>query len=125
MKTTIGRIVLYRLTEQDAAQINRRRTSGQSIAERISKNTDNGSHWPLGAQAHIGNTAYVGEVCPLIIVRVWPNEYGEGSDGVNGQVWLDGNDQLWVTSAREGTTPGTWAWPVIEKIGDLMPEPKN
>ena len=40
-----------------------------------------------------------------------PKEHGPDFDGVNGQVFLDGNDSLWVTSAKEGTTPGTWCWP--------------
>jgi hypothetical protein len=106
MKPTIGRIVHYTLTEQNAAEVNRRRTSGKAIADRIAV-----EKWPLGAQAHIGNAASPGDVVPLTIVRVWPDEYGPGVDGVNGQAMLDGNDTLWVTSAKEGTEPGTWAWP--------------
>jgi len=35
MTPTIGRTVIYTLTEDNAAQINRRRTTGVSIAERI------------------------------------------------------------------------------------------
>lgn len=106
MKPTTGRIVHYRLTEADAAAVNRRRTNGASIAERIED-----EKWPLGAQAHIGNSAYVGQVVPLLIVQVWPNEYGPDFDGVNGQAFLDGNDALWVTSAREGDGQGQWSWP--------------
>ncbi|MFA6242689.1 MAG: hypothetical protein WC655_17250, partial [Candidatus Hydrogenedentales bacterium] len=67
--------------------------------------------WPTGAQAHIGNHASAGEVVPLLVVKVWPDEYGAGIPGVNGQAMLDGNDALWITSAKEGTEPGTWAWP--------------
>ena len=44
-------------------------------------------------------------------VRVLGAEYGPGVPGVNGQAFLDGNDVLWVTSAREGTEPGQWSWP--------------
>lgn len=105
-KPSIGRIVHYRLSAQDAEAIARRRTSGVSIAGRIKE-----EKWPLGAQAHIGNPVAEGQTLPLVICRVWPDEYGPGVHGVNGQVLLDGNDQLWVTSAREGEGPGTWSWP--------------
>ena len=105
MKPTIGRIVLYTVTEQDAAEVNRRRTTGYSIAERIKKNTPETSAWPLGAQAHIGNELRAGDIYPMVITRVW------GPTCVNGQVLLDGNDCLWVTSASEGTEPRCWAWP--------------
>lgn len=127
MTITTGRTVLYTLSDTDAEAVNRRRTSGSSIAERIKRQVlaaaetaDQNSErivggtvpqWPLGAQAHIGNPASAGDVVPLVVVRVWPNEYGEGVPGVNGQAFLDGNDALWITSAREGTEPGTWAWP--------------
>lgn len=129
MKPTIARIVLYTLSAADAEQIMRRRTSGSAIAERIKNNSITAGDldqdealpptWPLGAQAHIGNDVKEGDVFPLLITRLW------SATCVNGQVFLDGNDQLWVTSALEGTTPGTWAWPVIpSKIADSMPEAK-
>ncbi len=110
---TIGRIVHFKLTAEQAKQINRRRTSGNLIADRIGQDK-----WPLGAQAHIGNTASEGDVLPMMICRVWPDEYSEGIPGVNGQVFLDGNDALWITSAREGLEPsgpkpGEWFWPPI------------
>lgn len=133
MTVTIGRTVLYTLTAGDAKAINRRRTTGTSIAERMKAYVSPDisgpprvpsdeplpppveairiAAWPAGAQAHIGNTAAEGDIVPLVVVRVWPNEYGEGIPGVNGQAFLDGNDVLWVTSAKEGTEPGTWAWP--------------
>lgn len=95
MQPSVGRIVHYTLTEANAERINRRRTSEDV----------------RGAQAHVGNFARTGDVLPLLICRVWPDEYGPGVPGVNGQVFLDGNDQFWVTSAKEGTEPGTWAWP--------------
>jgi hypothetical protein len=108
MKTTVGRTVLYTLSQEDATQINRRRTHGASIAERIKE-----EKWPIGAQAHIGNEASAGQVFPMIIVAVWSD------DCVNGQVFLDGNDQLWKTSVMNASTVvdenknGMWAWPVI------------
>ena len=90
MTVTTGRTVLYTLTEYDATQINRRRTSGASIAERMRvqvSQVETGTPilgWPTGAQAHIGNPASAGDVVPLVVVKVWPNEYGEGVPGVNG-----------------------------------------
>ena len=123
MNPTIGRIVLYTLTDEDVKQINRRRTSGSQIAERIKNNSTTVRDldqdeifppmWPIGAQAHIGNTWSSGEQFPCIIVRVWPDEYGPSIPGINGQVLLDGNDQLWVTSIAEcpECKPGTWNWP--------------
>jgi|SRR6185295_17620193 len=108
MQVTTGRTVLYTLSESDAQAINRRRTNGSSIAARMKASP---AEWPEGAQAHIGNSASAGDVVPLVVVRVWPHEFGEGVPGVNGQALLDGNDTLWITSAKEGSEPGTWAWP--------------
>ena len=109
MKLTVGRIVHYRLTAQDAETINRRRSDCASISERLS-----GGEWPPGAQAHVGNPEAEGTVLPMMIVRVWPDEGGPGIPGVNGQVILDGNDSLWKTSIHEGTAPGEWSWPPRE-----------
>jgi hypothetical protein len=100
-----GETVLYRLSQQDVDAITGRRTTGSAIHERIQKGA-----WPLGAQAHIGNPVNVGDEVPLTIVRVWPDEYGPGVPGVNGQGLLDGTDTLWVLSAREGSEPGQWRW---------------
>ena len=105
---SVGRIVHYRLSEDDARAISRRRTTSASIRERMQADPP---AWPEGAQAHMGNFAAEGDVVPLVVVRVWPNEYGEGVPGVNGQALLDGNDQLWVTSAKEGDDAGQWSWP--------------
>jgi hypothetical protein len=108
MDVSLGRIVLYTLTEQDAAEINRRRTTGSAIANRIGKNTPDSSAWPVGAQAHIGNEAEAGQVYPMIVTRIW-SAVSPGC--VNGQVLLDGNDCLWATSVIEGTGERTWMWP--------------
>ena len=109
---TIGRIVHYRLTEADAATINLRRTNSASIVERVKSTPQT---WPQGAQAHIGNTASKGDIVPLVIVRVSPDDYGGGiSVVINGQALLDGNDVLWVTlvrEVREGMGDGCWFWP--------------
>lgn len=111
---TVGRIVHYRLSAQDAEQVMRRRTNGNSIADRIQKqivDQDGGfnSAWPLGAQAHIGNNVKEGDSFPMLIVRC----LGDApSSCVNGQVFLDGNDVLWATSVSVGEGPHSWSWPV-------------
>lgn len=81
------------LTEQDAAEIMRRRTTGESIATRITAR-----EWPLGAQAHVGNAVAAGDVFPMVIVRVWP---GGDVSTVNGRVLLDGSDEFWATSRSQ------------------------
>ena len=99
-KATIGRIVILRLSGQQADEINRRRTTNTSIAQRI----DAGS-WPLGAQAHIGNEVKEGQEFPMIVVAVW------GDNLVNGQVLLDGCDSYWATSIACGSGLHAWRWP--------------
>lgn len=104
MTPSIGRIVHYTLSAEDAAQINRRRTTGSSIATRITAR-----EWPVGAQAHVGPEAAEGETLPMIIVKVH-----DASDGtVNGKVMLNGSDELWVQFAKAspGAQPGCWCWP--------------
>lgn len=96
---SIGRIVHYALMAADVDAINRRRVAGAGHQ----------FAWPMGAQAHSGNEALVGEHVPMIVCVVWPNE--RGLTGVNGQVILDGNDSLWVMNVKEGTEAGTWHWP--------------
>lgn len=103
MDITIGRTVLYTLSADDAVAMNRRRTTGASIAERMGERPI--PLWPAGAQAHIGNEVHEGDVVPMVVVRIW------SPTTVNGQAFLDGNDVLWVTSATEGTGPHTWQWP--------------
>lgn len=98
MIPTPGRIVLYCLNESDADHANRRRTDGGQIRKMMAKML-----WPAGAQAHIGNPARAGDVLPMMIVKV--NDVGIGS--VNGQVFLDGCDVLWVTSREQVATDST------------------
>lgn len=104
-KATIGRTVIFKLSEQHAAEINRRRTTGYSIGERIKLNCNSQTLWPLGAQAHIGNEVHAGDEFPMTVVRVW-SDYC-----VNGQVFLDGNDTYWATSVSHGEHNGMWQWP--------------
>ena len=96
MTPTIGRIVHYCLTEQDAECINRRR---------VNYHLDPSNE---GFIFHTGNVANAGDVFPAMAVRV--NDDGAS---VNAQVLLDGNDTLWVTSVVEsvGAVPGGWFWP--------------
>lgn len=90
-------LVNYKLSAGDAEKINRRRTTTTSIAERIKE-----ALWPTGAQAHIGNEAREGQILPMVITGIWSDTC------VNGQVFLDGTDTLWVTSALQGNEPGNW-----------------
>lgn len=85
-KPSIGRIVHYTVTSQDAVAISRRRAT----------------------QIHTGNEVVVERVYPMIITRVWGDE---PTSAVNGQVLLDGNDAHWVTSVTAGDGPGRFTWP--------------
>lgn len=107
MTPIIGRTVLYRLSEADVVQINRRRDDAAEnmVTIRVQK---------PGFQVHVGNRVSVGEVVSMVITAVWPNEYGT-EPGVNGQITLDGTDHLWVTSVAEGEVYGQWHWPVREE----------
>ena len=87
MKPSIGLIVHYTLNQQDADEINRRRTDSFVLA---------------------GNQAREGDVYPAMIVRV----FGETPESaVNLQVFLDGTDTFWATSRTVGEGPFYWAWP--------------
>ena len=98
MTPTIGRILHYRLSKEEADKTNQRRADAKANVEAMRADRP-------GFQAHAGNVVQASEVVPLIVVQVWPE------DRVNGQALLDGNDSLWVLSAKEGDGPGTWAWP--------------
>ncbi len=86
MKPSIGRIVHYKITAQDAVQANKRRAALETT----------------GPAAHIGNELRAGEVYPAMMVRVW----GPGSL-VQLQVFLDGNDTLWATSVPVASDHGS------------------
>lgn len=94
---TVGRIVHYKLSSSDVAEINRRREGFQQEG------------WPFTAQRHIGNMANEGDILPCLVVRVWSD------DCFNGQVFLDGNDTLWITSATKGEGLGQWDWMPFQK----------
>lgn len=124
---SIGRIVHYVLSAEDADKINRRRTTGPLIAERMKLAVSSGPEagqihaWPAGAQAHIGNTANVGQEYPAMCVGAIVTDGDDIVDlPANLQVFLDGNDVFWATSRhqdrntdkKQPPTPGTWHWPV-------------
>lgn len=88
MKPTIGRIVHYRLSDDDAARI-----------------IEMGNRPLPDGRSPLHNASRPGDMYPAIIVRVWD----DGS--VNARVFLDGELTLWVTSRHEGDEPGTWSWP--------------
>lgn len=100
MVPTVGRIVNFKLNQQNVDEITRRRTTSQSISERITE-----GKWPLGAQAHIGNPVRAGQIVPMIITAVWSESC------VNGKVILDGSDSYWVTSVLQGDQEFNWNWP--------------
>ena len=93
MIPTIGKIVTYRLTAQDADAINNRRKDAR---EKLPWHHAIRS----GAQIHVGNDVKKGEIYPLIITKVWGKDE---TAAFNGQLLLDGNDLFWVTSTSFGT----------------------
>jgi hypothetical protein len=97
----VGAIVLYKLTTDDAEKINRCRTTGASILERMDRQA-----WPTGAQAHIGTDVKAGDEFPMVIVKVHTGEL------VNGQVLLDGTDNYWVQQVASSwkSENGKWSW---------------
>ena len=97
----IGLMVLYRLTADEALATNKRREDARQNVEKMREERP-------GFQAHVGNMVNEDERVPMIITQVWPDEFGPGYQGVNGQAFLDGNDSLWVTSVQEGYESGQW-----------------
>lgn len=98
MTPTPGRIVEYTLAGQDADAINRRRDD----ARKMHAGNNNS-----GYVVHSGNAAAAGDTYPLVITRVWADLPTEDT-AVNGQVLLDGNDTLWVTSVQQGDGERHW-----------------
>ena len=92
MEVSIGTIVKYVLTEADAITINRRR------------NMLDKPNVMKSAQRHIGNHVESHQILPMIVTVIHDANY------INGQVFLDGNDVLWVCSKKfDGNRkPGTW-----------------
>jgi len=109
MTTTprVGLLVDYILNADDAERINKRRQDARN--SHIAQQED-------GVVVHVGNGAEAGQKFPLLITRVWPRPAADAPYMVNGQVFLDGNDTLWVTSVVEGDGRRQWVYP-----GELVP----
>lgn len=106
---SLGRIVLYRLDEYDAAAIRHRR--GQRVE--ASDLTVEGLRSIVTVFA-AGNNPAAGDVYPMVITRVWgPTP----ESAANGQVLLDGDDTLWVTSRSQWVTD-----PGEERTVEALPE---
>lgn len=97
----IGQVVHYMLSEQDAAAVNDRREDAEVNRVQAAKDA-------LGYVLHVGNAVAEGDVFPMMIVKVWGRE---PTSSVNGQVFLDGGDVLWVTSVSEGEGARHFTWP--------------
>lgn len=102
---SVGRIVLYKLSEQDAEQINKRRSD---FAETLRESRKAGKPLDSGYVAHIGNPAEAGQVFPAMVVRRWGDA---PTASIQLQVSLDGNDTFWATSVNEGDGERQWSWP--------------
>lgn len=88
----------------DVEQINKRRADASNLnAAGVTLASQE-----LGAQIHHGNQVSAGDIYPMVIVRVWGST---PESCVNGQVLLDGNDALWVTSRSQGSGEAQWAAP--------------
>lgn len=87
-KPSLGRKVLYMLTDGDVLMIEQRT--------------------PYGSGG-VRNPVRVGQVYPAEVVAVFHPE--ADNPVANLVVQLDGLAQHWATSRAEGTEPGTWHWP--------------
>lgn len=92
---TEGRVVHFMLSESDAKEINKKRAQVDYSNPRLD-----------GTQMHVGNHVEAGEHIPMMIVKVWNKKLGY----VNGKLFLDGNDDYWVTSVSPGNEPHSWHW---------------
>lgn len=88
---TMGRFVHYTLTQYDVDRINRNRRERGDAGLPVAAN---------GCKA--------GDTFTALVVRVWSN-----TGAANLQVFLDGEDVLWATSATPGEPgqEGRWIWP--------------
>jgi hypothetical protein len=94
---SIGRIVLYKLSAGDVANINNVRLA----------------HNLMGA------TLAGGEVVPAVIVKTWndPAVPAHPYTAVNLRLFVDGEDTPWVTSRHRGQaefSEGSYAWPTFD-----------
>lgn len=89
---TLGRFVHYRLNDYDVGRINEERSLNPGKR---------------------GNPPKPGQVFPMLIVNAWVDD-PKPDQCIQGQVFLDGNDTLWVTSVVQGDVDGTYFWPRIK-----------
>lgn len=99
MSATLGRIVHYKLTQADAVRINRRRWD-------FERHRTRDTYHDTGYVAHWGAEVIAGDVLPMIVTRTY-----DWTDAINGQIFLDGSDTLWVQDVKEGDGEGQWSWP--------------
>ena len=94
MRIRVGQIVDYRLSVEEAFAITSMRYHKPPTGNLI--------------DSYRSSDVQAGGLHPLLVTRVW--------DGglVNGQLFLDGNDNFWITAAVEGTGPRSWSWPKEE-----------
>ncbi|HEY1668540.1 MAG TPA: hypothetical protein VGG54_22845 [Trebonia sp.] len=112
MKPTLGATVIYKLSEQDAEDINRRRGDADEFRRTLPRTEAirSGSRGRSGHVMHFGNPAAAGDEHPAQVVRLPSPEWAEQT-AVNLQVHLDGNDLHWAPSRGQGTGHGEWQWP--------------
>jgi hypothetical protein len=103
----VGTAVQYVLTAQDAAEANQDRAKHFNFTRTL------GAVLHTGHVGRVGNTAHEGDVCAATVLRV----FNEASPTVNLRVHLDGNDDVWRTSAAHGNAPGNWHY-----IGEYGPD---
>lgn len=99
MTPTLGRIVHYTMSSQDAMRVNKRRkdASRSDVAKR-----------DLGVVVHYGSRVSAGDILPAMITKVHEN----GNLGL--RVFLDGTDVFWVQAAQQAEETrlgGRWFWP--------------
>ncbi len=99
---TKGRIVLFKLSAEDADSINKRYDDASRNLQSIRENSN-------GYQAHFGNRVKAGDQCVMIVTAIWSDTC------INGKVLLDGNDDLWVTSVNKGEGEHQWDWMPFQK----------
>ena len=88
MLPDIGQVVLYSLTEDQAAEITRSRQQQASVSG-------------------YGPGVLAGDAVPMLVAAC-ASGYGDGVVAVSGRLLLDDDDNWWVTSVTEGVAPGAW-----------------
>jgi hypothetical protein len=108
---SLGRIVHYTLSRDEARQINKRRDDFRAFNQAHPQPIEAGQEGSTGHVGHYGNPASEGDVYPAKIVRL----FDPSTTTANLQVSLDGTDTYWATSRCEAEdpagAPGFWHWP--------------